>query len=209
VLIMRSARSAISYKRSRGFTLVEMAVVMLLMAMVLFVAVPGVAAWLRNVRVRSTAESITSGVNEARMEAIRRNQIVSFWLVSATTGVLDATCARSDTSPSWIVSMDDPSGKCDVAASTTVAPRTVTSKAAGPNGEGVVIAGLDSAGTAASAVAFNGYGQPVTGPGGTPISTIDVTAAASGARRLRIVINTGGDLRMCDRDVGTSDPRKC
>jgi type IV fimbrial biogenesis protein FimT len=211
VLIMRSEFPVIAIRRARGFTLVEMVVVMALTALILFVAVPGVGEWLRNVRVRSTAESIASGVAEARMEAIRRNQVVSFWLVNSpgVTGVLDASCVRAASSPSWIVSLDDPTSLCHIAPSIIDAPRTVSSHAAGPNGEGVVIAGLDANDSSASSVAFNGYGQPVTGVGGTPIATIDVSAAVSGARRLRIVINTGGDVRMCDRDVAITDPRRC
>jgi type IV fimbrial biogenesis protein FimT len=211
VLIMRTGSPTISARRARGFTVVEMTVVMFLMAMILFVAVPAVADWIRNVRVRSTAESIASGLREARMEAVRRNQIVSFWMVaSPAVGVLDANCVRSDTSPSWMVSLDDPSGLCDQHPSINAAPRIVTSKAAGPDGQGLVIAGLDGTSNVANVAAFNGYGRLVTGPGGTSLATIDVSAAQSGARRLRIQLNAGGDVKMCDRDItDANDPRKC
>jgi type IV fimbrial biogenesis protein FimT len=212
VLIMRTGSPTISVRRARGFTVVEMTVVMFLMAMILFVAVPAVADWIRNVRVRSTAESIASGLREARMEAVRRNQIVSFWMVaSPAVGVLDGNCVRSDTSPSWMVSLDDPSGLCDQPPSVTAAPRIVSSKAAGPDGQGLVIAGLDGNSNVANVAAFDGYGRlRPTGPGGISLATIDVSAAQSGARRLRIQLNAGGDVKMCDRDITvTTDPRKC
>lgn len=206
-----SGSSAFSVRRVRGFTMVELMVVIAIAALLLFAVVPSVADWIRNVRVRSSAESIASGVNVARMEAIRRNQIVSFWLVNSPggTGLLDSSCVRSATSASWVVSLDDPAGLCDVAPSIATAPRMVSSKAAGPTGQDVVVGGLDISGNSANSVAFNGYGQPVTGVGGTPIASIDVSSAASGARRLRIVISTGGDVRMCDRDVSSADPRRC
>ena len=203
--------TALLTRKSRGFTMVELMVVITVAAILMFTVVPGVGDWIRNVSVRSSAESIASGVNEARSEAIRRNQTVSFWLVNSpgVTGVLDATCVRSASSASWVVSLDDPTGLCDVAASITVAPRLVGSKAAGPAGQNVAVVGLDISGTLANSVAFNGYGQPVTGAGGTPIATIDVGSAASGARRLRVKVGTGGDVRMCDRDVSNTDPRRC
>lgn len=211
---MRPGFSLTSARRVRGVTLIELVTVMFLMAMLLWAVVPSVGDWIRNVRVRSTAEAIASGVNEARMEAIKRNQIVSFWLVDSpgVVGVLDATCVRSASSASWVVSLDDPAGLCNVAPSITVSPRIAATRASGSAGQGVVIAAAASAadgGGASSVVAFNGFGQPVTGVGGVSLATIDVTSTASGARRLRISISTGGDVRMCDRDVPGTDPRRC
>lgn len=208
---MRPRLSLTSARRVRGVTLVELIVVMFLMAMLLWATVPSVADWIRNVRVRSTAESIASGLNRARAEAVKRNKMVTFWLVNSpgVVGVLDATCVRSNASASWVVSLDDPTGACDATPSANAAPRIVTTKAAGPTGDGVVIAGFDIGGSAANAVAFNGYGQPVSGLGGTPLYIVDLTTSQAGARRLRIKISPGGDVRMCDRDVSYPDPRAC
>jgi len=200
-----------SARRVRGVTLVELIVTISILALLLGMVVPNVADWIRNVRVRSSAEAIAAGVNRARAEAVKRNQIVTFWLVDSpgVVGVLDATCVRSATSASWVVSLDDPTSACNATPSASAAPRIVTTKAAGPTGDGVAVAGLDISGTAANAVSFNGFGQPVSGVGGVPLATIDVTASAAGARRLRIAISTGGDVRMCDRDVPSTDPRRC
>lgn len=198
-------------QRVSGVTLVELIVVMFLISMLLLATVPSVAEWIRNVRVRSTAESIASGMNRARTEAIKQNKVVTFWLVNSpgVVGVLDASCVRSSTSASWVVSLDDPTGACGAAPSTTASPRLISSKAAGESGEGVIIAAVDASGSSADSISFNGFGQPVTGIGGAPIATLDITASGSGARRLRIVVSTGGDMRLCDRDVSSSDPRRC
>jgi len=209
VLIMRRWPDLSSARRVRGFTVVELAVTISILALILGMAVPSVADWIRSVRVRSSAEAIATGVNRARTEAIKRNQIVTFWMVNSpgVVGVLDASCVRTATSASWVVSLDDPTSACAATPSTSSAPRIVTTKAAGPEGDGLTVAGLDISGNTANAVSFNGYGQPVAGVGGTPLATIDVTA--SGTRRLRIAISTGGDVRMCDRDVPNTDPRRC
>jgi type IV fimbrial biogenesis protein FimT len=198
----------------RGFTIVELMTVLVVFALLLFVAIPNIASWMNNVRVRTTAETIASGINQARVEAIKRNMTVSFWLVTASaasSAVLDATCVRSTASSSWVVSLDDPTGQCEQSPSATTAPRIVSSNAAGSNGTSVQIAAVDLSSTASSVVAFNGYGQPVTGVGGLSIQHIDVSSSTAGSRRLRLEISTGGDVRMCDRDVvfTSTDPRKC
>jgi type IV fimbrial biogenesis protein FimT len=198
-------------QRVRGVTLVELIVVIFLISMLLLATVPSVADWIRNVRVRATAESIASGLNRARTEAIKQNKVVTFWLVNSpgVVGVLDGSCVRSSTSASWVVSLDDPTGACGAAPSTTDSPRLISSKAAGESGDGVVIAAVDVSGSTADSISFNGFGQPVTGAGGAPIATLDITSSSSGARRLRIAVSTGGDMRLCDRDVSSSDPRRC
>ena len=190
-------------------TIIELMVTLAVFGLLLMVALPNANEWMTNVRVRSTAESISTGVNRARTEAVKRNALVTFWLVTQNNGVLDATCARSAASDSYVVAMDDPSGKCNLAPSNTDAPRIISFRASQTVNSRIVISALDSGGVSANAVTFNGYGQPVSGAAVTNISTIDVTSTDSGARRLRIMITTGGDMRMCDRDVGVTDPRRC
>jgi type IV fimbrial biogenesis protein FimT len=208
---MQTELACFQRKRVRGMTLVELIVVMFLISMVLLATVPSVADWIRNVRVRSTAESIASGMNQARTEAIKQNKVVTFWLVKSpgVVGVLDGSCVRSSTSASWVVSMDDPTGACGATPSVNDAPRIIGSKAAGDAGDGVVIAALDISGNSVDSISFNGFGQPVSGVGDAPISVLDITSGSSGARRLRIAVSTGGDMRLCDRDVSNTDPRRC
>lgn len=208
---MQAELACLQRKRVRGMTLVELIVVMFLISMVLLATVPSVADWIRSVRVRSTAESIASGMNQARAEAIKQNKVVTFWLVKSpgVVGVLDGGCVRSSTSASWVVSMDDPTGACGATPSANDAPRIIGSKAAGDAGDGVVITALDISGNSVDSISFNGFGQPVSGVGGAPISVLDITSGSAGARRLRIAVSTGGDMRLCDRDVSNTDPRRC
>jgi hypothetical protein len=104
--------------------------------------------------------------------------------------------------------MDDPSGKCDVDPSQTVAPRIIEKFAAGTGANGVTVTGLAGDGTtSASAVSFNGYGQALKA--GSPLATIDIAHSQGGARRLEVKITSGGGIRMCDRDVTVPDPRSC
>jgi type IV fimbrial biogenesis protein FimT len=189
----------------RGFTLVELVVAMAVLALILFAAMPSIGNWLDNTRVRNTADSIQIGLQTARAEAIRRNQNMSLWLVALNDpGTLDNDCTLSDSSGSWVVSINSPLANCGQPPSTQVSPMIVTGRAVG-GGRPVTVAALQSDATAANSVTFDGFGR-VTGTGS--ISRINVSGSAT--RNLRIEISTAGAIRLCDVAASSSnDPRKC
>jgi type IV fimbrial biogenesis protein FimT len=174
---------------------------------------PSAAELLANLRLRGAAEAAMTGLQKARSEAIKSNQIVTLWLVSAnSSSALDDTCALSSISSSWVVSYDDPSGKCASAPSADTAPRIVQISATGPSASNMVVAAVDAGGNASSQVAFNGYGRRPVAAAATDISVIDFTSSTTGSRRLRIEISAVGGVRMCDRDAPIStppDPKAC
>jgi type IV fimbrial biogenesis protein FimT len=167
------------------------------------------ADWIRSTHVRNMAETTQAGLQKARMEAMKRNRVVTFWMVSRTaSGGLDDSCALSATSGAWVVSMADPAGKCATAPSETAAPRIIETYTPGKTASGITVSGLAANGaTAATAVTFNGYGQIERT--GTPLARIDISHTDASARRLRVEISNSGSIRMCDRDVTAPDPRAC
>lgn len=192
----------------RGISLIEIAITLVILALLIALGAPSFQTWLINTQIRNSAESMSSGLQRARSEAVRRNQSVQFTLVSlANPSVLDNTCAASAVGTSWVVSLDDPSGRCAVDASDVIAPRTVEKRAAGDGSRAAVVAGVDAAGAAASAVTFNGFGRT---SGANPLAQINVTSNSAGTRALRVQISSGGSVRMCDPVVvDAADPRKC
>lgn len=192
--------------RQRGFTIIELMLAVAVLALILGLGVPSFVESIRNTQTRGLAESMQTGLQRARAEAIRRNRPVTFWLVTPAVGIPDATCALSSASGSWVVSLDNPAGKCNVAPSETADPRIL--QLVGSQAGNITVAAADAGGTGASSITFNGFGQPLAGS--TPISRIDVTHQETGARRLRIQVSTSGGVRMCDRDVAdANDPRRC
>jgi len=189
--------------RQRGVTLIEIAVTLAVLGLMLAVAMPEATDWMRNTRIRNAAESAQNGLNKARMESLRRNQVVSYWMVSDRT----SACALSSSSASWVVSVDDPSGHCADSPSTTVAPRIVEVYGAGDGAGDVVVGALSAGGAAATSVSFNGFGQVVSG--GAPIATINLSNANASSRKLRVTVSTGGAIRMCDPLAAAGDTRAC
>lgn len=204
----------------RGMTLIELTVTLTMVALLLTAAAPSVAEWVRNTRIRNTATSIQAGLMKARNEALRRNTPVTFSLVSlADRTVMDDSCALSAGGTAWVVSLNNPAGKCASAASDSrtstdvawAAPKIID-KAAGPAGTVAVTAVVSTTDTSpASSATFNGFGRVASA---SPAGIIDVKDASDSTgstyRNLRIVLSTGGTIRMCDPHATSStDPRKC
>lgn len=187
-------------KPQSGFTIVELMVTVAIVAILLAVGAPAMGTFIRNTEIRTASESMLAGLNLARTEALRRNTRVSLWLVTNTA----ADCARSSTGKSWVVSIDDPAGRCNAVSSVTNAPRLVQSRNGSDGSPGVNVAATSSC------ITFNGFGrvESTCPDGASPITSISFVSATSPAstRDLQVRITSGGAARLCDPDAtsGTS-----
>lgn len=191
----------------RGFSLIELMLALVIVALFLTMGVPAFAQFLQNTQIRNAAETTLAGINLARAEAIRRNATVRFQLVSDLT----AGCSLSATTLNWVVSLADPAGACEVAPSETVAPQIVQKKSAAEGSKNAAVTT-----TGGAAIVFNGLGR-VSGAGITRLNFSNLSGscehvdAVNGTMRcLQIRVSTGGQTKMCDPKVGdTTDPRHC
>ena len=198
-------------RRARGFSMIEAAVVMVILGLLMTSALPNISSWLRNAKLRNQAESMLTGLQQARSEAVRRNRAVTFWMVNLpTASSMDNTCTTSSSGTSWVISLSDPSSHCGDAPSLTTDPKIVATRVGADGGTGVSINGYQAdASTAASSVAFNGFGQ-VTGTGSLGVIVISYASSKTSDRPLHIEVSSSGQSRLCDPAVSdTTDPRHC
>lgn len=195
-----------------GMSLIELLIGLVVMGILMAIGLPNMAIWLNNSQIRTAGETVLTGLTLARVEAVRRNQIVRFQLVSD----LSSGCVISQSGTSWVVSQDDPTGLCDQAPSEAAVPRIIQSRS-GSEGTPRAVVTAATAGT----VYFNGLGR-ITSPGGAlNMTQLNISNPVGGAcenpdgsggpmRCLRITISVGGEARMCDPAVSdATDPRKC
>lgn len=197
---------------SSGFSLIELMITLAVLGMMFMIALPSMGTWLQNTQIRTSADAMQAGLQLARAEALKRNTTVRFQLVDTLT----SACAPSATGRSWVVSLADTSGLCNVDASETTAPQIIQKRASAEGSPNAVVTA-----TGGSSVWFNGLGrtvQPPTAP--AALTQINITNPNNGAcktaagnepmRCLRITVNAGGTVRMCDPAVDdATDPRKC
>lgn len=195
-------------REGRGVTLIELMVALCILATTLYAMLPEVTNWVRGTYVRNSAESIKAGIERARMEALRRNMAMSFWLVTDPGGkALTNACQVTSTGNSWVVSGLSPDGKCATAPSTTADPQLVERWSSVDGAGAVSVTATDANGQAASRITFTSLGQVSAAAGSA--SQIDISHPSGKTRALRITVDAGGSVRTCDPSVGGSDPRRC
>lgn len=186
-------------RAQRGVSLIEIAVVLTIFAVLVSQAVPSFAAWMRNAQIRTATEGVQNGLQLARAEAIRRNRSVQFtlddvpgssWTIGCAVPVDNGTAGVEDDGDCLAVIQQRLSGT-----------------------EGTDGAQLTTTPSTARTVTFDSIGRVTVNPGGTPsITVVDATdpnMASGSARPLRITVGAGGDVRMCDPALGSTDPRRC
>jgi len=201
----------------RGLNLTEIMVSIAVLAILISLAVPSFAEWLQNQQIRAAAEATLNGLQAARSEAIRRNAPVRFQFVSD----LGSTCSLSTNSLNWVVSLEDPTNKCDVLVDAAPPGPVIQSRAAAEGTPNAQIEITPPGGAPPStAVTFGPLGGVATSnsDGSLPMTKIkifnpkagDCPDAGGSARCLNVVISGGGNVRMCDPAVTTAgDPRVC
>lgn len=96
--------------RSRGFTLMELMLVLTLAAIILTLGAPSFGEFRRSNRMAGIANDFLVGVQVARSEAIKRQAGVSL-CPSANPAADDAACATTNDFSGWIV-FADPNNNC-------------------------------------------------------------------------------------------------
>ncbi len=181
--------STVSHIRQLGFTLVELMIGVVVLAILLTLAIPNFQQWILNSQVRNAAESIKNGLQRARAEAVARNANVEFALLGDDATCYDAATLISSTCTSWEVRLPG-SAVIDSRSSSEGSP--AVKRAVTPAG--------------ANTVTFSGVGLITANSGAAATLTgilVDSTKlTADVSRELNVVISSpGGNVRMCDPNL--------
>jgi len=174
--------------RVRGFTIIEMVVVLMILGIVIVLALPSYHLWIANTQVRTAAESVQNGLRLAASEAVRRNVPVD--LVRTLDPAPGLASASNIAGMSWVVRSNPPAP--DVA-------ELIDSKPAAEASRSAAVAAN------AAVVSFTGLGRLAPG---SALTCMRFTTP-NGDRPLVVMVTTGGSVRMCDPAFPANDPRGC
>lgn len=200
-------------RRQVGATLIELMIGIGVFAMLIALAVPMASDYIQNTHVRTAAESIVSGMQFAKSEALKRNAAVRFQLVNDLTG----GCNLAANGESWVVSLDDPTGNCAAAPDEFAAPRILERRSAaeGSASADVIASSTPAAGGNNSTLIYNGLGR-IALTNANRFDRLRITNSQAACkpsgniRCLDIIVTAGGDGRVCDPTITvTTDSRYC
>lgn len=187
--------------------MIELTIGITILTVLLLLGAPSFATYIQNTQIRTASEAIQNGLQLARTEAVRRNTSVQFVLTSVLGGGVG-----SDWAVSCVTPVDDLDGdgvaECPGAGMVTTEIQKRPAAEGSPN---AVVA------AAQSTIVFNSIGRLTI-----PAATINITNPTGGAcattttigiRCLRVVVSTGGQVRMCDPAIDPAisplDTRLC
>lgn len=186
--------NAFPKRKSFGFSLIELLVGIVIVGILLTLAMPSFQEMLRNSEIRNAAESITTGLQRARAEAVARNTNVEFVLGAGS---------------SWEVRVvSAPNPPIDKRSSNEGSPNVTRTALAADLPPAVPPTFNDL--TPATSITFNNFGGIVANADASAtLAQVDL-AAAGGKQNLRVTIGVGGSARMCDPNLAPgSSPRAC
>lgn len=184
-----------SAQYQQGFSLAEVIVVIAVLGMVAALGISSYTEMVQNTRIRTAAESIQSGIQLARAEAVKRNAMVKFQLGDSSSWVVCLVALADDDCENNAASEDYLHGRSASEGST--ADTVVTTTPA-----------------ANTSLVFSGLGLIVADTDPFAEVEVDIDPAileADASRELRVLVGAGGSTRMCDPSpkLADDDPRAC
>lgn len=205
---IRTARIARIGRKLGGMSMIELLIALAVLGLLTALGLPSFNAWLHNTKLRTAAESLQSGLQMGRAEAVRQNRNVEFVLtndmpIAANVNALVPSIVGDIVGANWVVRVDtDP----DPAVTTY---DFISGKSAAEGSTTTVVITAP-----ANTITFTGLGRATLAAN----STFQVTNPAGGAcaalagpmRCLNVTVAVGGQVKMCDPAVATAgDSRRC
>jgi len=199
-------------RRARGFSIIELMVVIALAALLLGLGIPAITSWVGDARLRSVAESFTNGLRLAQTTAVTRSHVTAFTVTNATPAFNAAPAANGT---NWMV-LVDPLSSGETMGSTFLIQSSTEAR------QHKISVNSNSQ----TAVCFNSFGQQTSNltttqtslpanscatPGADTSPTYFELTRTGSSRKYRVLVYAGGRVRMCDalKTLSTTNPDGC
>ncbi len=205
-MLKRSSRLG----RSRGFSLIELMVTVTLLGVLVLLAMPSMAAWIRNNKVRTVADALENGLRVAQVEATRRSRQVVFVLTNSPTPDTSLTAVANGSywATKTIKLVTGNSDTADFIESGTLSGTAANVQIQGPNA--VCFSALGRVTVPATTGSSGGNCTPPA-TATTEAARYDISLSGPDARPLRVLVSLGGQVRMCDpaKTLSSTHPDGC
>ncbi len=189
-----------SIKLSKGFTLIELMIVIAIASILMTLAVPSFSLMINNSKVTSTTNEFISSLNLARSEALKRSGNVSVCKSNASYTACDTTAATFTTN-GWLVFSDTcgVTGVIDSAAATATTPACTDVRIkVGEANDQISIKEDVAAGAAdIDVVTYNLSGRVA---GTAPAFLVETLTGNTRVKKNQVSINRIGRVRSCRLD---------
>lgn len=202
----------LKFRAQSGYSLVELIVGLAVLALLISLGIPEYSKFIANARIRATTEGVSTGLNLARAEAVKRNNRVELVLtddlpVESLVNVITPSVSGAN----WVVREWVP-----LTNSFTFIEGKVGAEGSGREEASVTLTSSSADASYDGRVIFTGFGSMAIGQ---PVSfqftypAAGLCATAGPMRCLNINVTPGGQIRVCDPAVNPvtnpGDTRAC
>lgn len=167
----------------KGLTLVELLVTIAIIAILFLVTTPSLINYFSDAKIRTAADEIQVGIQQAKVEAIKRNTIVSFNL----------------TGTGWTINIPQNGNNLAILLASRPAPANENMLSVSPSTLTILFNGFGQV-TPVGTDYTIGISNPSQG---------SCVNSSGKVRCLNIQITSMGEAKVCDPALASTDPRAC